>query len=71
MAAATSSLLNEKEVAELLHVSVGTLQVWRSTKRYALPYVKLATRVVRYRPEDIQTFIDGSTVRRPRRRVKQ
>lgn len=56
-----SNLLPPEEAAAILGVTIGTLSVWRSTNRYALKYVK-AGRLVRYRPEDIQTFIDSRTV---------
>ena len=49
-------LLTKEEVSTILGVSVGTLAVWRATKRYNLPYVK-SGRLVRYRAEDVQAFI--------------
>ncbi len=52
----TSKLLTKEEVSDILGVSVGTLAVWRATKRYNLPYVK-SGRLVRYRIEDIEAFI--------------
>jgi hypothetical protein len=51
-----SSLLSEDEAARLLDVSPGTLQVWRSTKRYDLPYIKVG-RNVRYRLSDVNGFL--------------
>lgn len=36
-------------------LSVGTLAVWRSTKKYNLPYVKIG-RYVRYRKSDLRKF---------------
>ena len=39
-------LLTPAETAGLLGVTVGTLQVWRTTKRYPLPYVKMGRRVM-------------------------
>ena len=54
-------LLDENEAASILDVSVGTLQVWRSTKRYPLPYVKVG-RSVRYQRSAIQAFIALRTV---------
>jgi excisionase family DNA binding protein len=50
------SLLTPEEVAEYLGVSVETLNVWRCTKRYNLPYVK-AGRLVRYRRADVEAFV--------------
>ncbi|MBB3170164.1 helix-turn-helix domain-containing protein [Simiduia aestuariiviva] len=49
-------LLTPLAASQELHVSEGTLSVWRSTGRYLLPYVKIG-RKVRYRQSDIQTFI--------------
>ena len=54
-------LLNESQAANLLGVVPATLQVWRSTKRYALPYVKVG-RLVRYRMSAVQAFIESRTV---------
>ncbi|MBM9616647.1 helix-turn-helix domain-containing protein [Desulfobulbus rhabdoformis] len=60
-AAIQNKLLTPEEAAPLVGVTVGTLQVWRSTNRYPLKYVK-AGRLVRYRLEDIQSFIESRTV---------
>lgn len=49
-------LLSPEETASILGVTTGTLSVWRSNKRYSLPYVKSGSRVM-YRSEDIQAFI--------------
>jgi predicted DNA-binding transcriptional regulator AlpA len=54
-------LLNEREAATILDVTVGTLQVWRSTRRYPLPYVKVG-RSVRYKRSALQHFISSRTV---------
>lgn len=54
-------LLTEDQAAELLGVKPTTLQVWRSTKRYPLPYVK-SGRLVRYRASAIEAFINSRTV---------
>lgn len=51
-------LLTKEQVSEILGISVGTLAVWRATKRYNLPYVK-SGRLVRYRAEDVQGFINS------------
>jgi excisionase family DNA binding protein len=50
-------LLTPKEAADILRVGVGTLAVWRATKRYALVYIKCG-RAVRYRESDVQKFIE-------------
>jgi len=54
-------LLTESEAAELLSIGPGTLCVWRCTKRYPLPYVKVG-RGVRYKLADVLAFIESRTV---------
>ena len=49
-------LLTPQQVSRILGISVETLNVWRATKRYNLPYVK-AGRLVRYRSKDVEAFI--------------
>jgi predicted site-specific integrase-resolvase len=53
-------LVHPRNAASILGLSEGTLAVWRSTGRYDLPYVKCG-RLVRYRMEDIQAFIERRT----------
>lgn len=57
---ATRDLLSEQEAAELLTVSPGTLSVWRSTGRYALPFLKVG-RKVRYRRGDLLAWLESRT----------
>jgi excisionase family DNA binding protein len=59
--AAQSTLFPPKQAADYLGVSVGTLEVWRSTKRYPLPYVKVG-RLVKYRQADLDAFLESRTV---------
>lgn len=54
-------LLTPKETANILGVTVGTLQIWRTTRRYPLDYIK-SGRLVRYRAEDVQAFIDNRKI---------
>lgn len=56
----TDSLVGEKEAAEILGVTPGTLQVWRSTGRYAIPFVKVG-RLVKYRTSNLQSWIESRT----------
>ena len=56
-----SSLLTTDEVADQLGIKPETLQVWRCTRRYNLPYIKVGGRV-RYKAEDIESFIQKRTV---------
>ena len=55
-------LLSTKETSAYLRLKEGTLDVWRCTKRYDLPYVKIGRRVY-YRLNDIQKFIESRIVR--------
>lgn len=54
-------LLNRKQVAEMLGVSVHTLAVWACTKRYDLPFVKVG-RLAKYNPDDVAAYIARNTV---------
>lgn len=54
--AAGADLLDDKAAAAMLDVSPGTLSVWRSTGRYALPFVKIG-RKVRYRRADLDAWL--------------
>ena len=54
-------LMTENQAAELLGVKPTTLQVWRSTKRYPLEYVKVG-RLVRYRLSALEEFVALRTV---------
>ena len=57
----SDKLLTPSEVSEMLGVSVETLNVWRATKRYNLPYTKVG-RLVRYKESDIRAFINNRTI---------
>jgi uncharacterized protein YjcR len=54
-------LLNEQQAAEALGVKPATLQAWRSTKRYAIAYIKVG-RLVRYRRSVLQAFLASREV---------
>jgi len=51
------NLLSPQQTADTLGVRLETLAVWRCTKRYPLPYVKVGKKVF-YRAEDITRFIE-------------
>lgn len=51
-------LLDEKAAAEVLDLKPGTLSVWRSTGRYAIPFVKVG-RCVRYRRADLMAWLES------------
>lgn len=57
-----SKLLNPYEVSKLLGVSIDTLAVWRCTKRYPLPYVRVG-RSIRYRLDDVEEFLNSRTIK--------
>lgn len=50
------NLLTPKDAAKQLGTTAGTMNIWRSTGRWNLPYVKIG-RLVRYKQEDIDAFI--------------
>ncbi len=50
--------LEPEEVAEGLKVTTGTLAVWRCTKRYPLPWVKIGRRIF-YRRRDVEKFVES------------
>ena len=54
------TLLNENEAAAFLDTTIGTLQVWRSTGRYGIPFVKIG-RSVRYKLADLEAWIESRT----------
>ncbi len=49
-------LLSRKEAAKYLGVSEQTLAIWKCTKRYDLPFVKIG-RLIKYRKADLDGFI--------------
>jgi excisionase family DNA binding protein len=53
-------LLDETAAAALLDVTPGTLSVWRSTGRYALPFLKIG-RKVRYKRSDLLAWLEKRT----------
>ena len=53
-------LLNKKQLAEYLGLSVFTIDTWVSQKR--LPHVKMGRRVA-FRLRDIERWIDEHTIR--------
>ena len=55
-------LVATAEAAKILGARKGTLVVWRSQQRYALPYVKIGRKVM-YRISDLLAFIEARVVR--------
>jgi excisionase family DNA binding protein len=56
----TNDLMNEVQAAAILDTRVGTLQVWRSTGRYKIPFIKIG-RNVRYKRSDLEAWIESRT----------
>ncbi len=56
----STDLLDEKAAAAEIDVVPGTLSVWRSTGRYALPFLKIG-RKVRYRRGDLHDWLKKRT----------
>ena len=54
-------LLGTKKAADYLGISKGTLDVWRSTGRYQLPFIKIG-RIIKYRQSTLDTFIEQRTM---------
>jgi predicted DNA-binding transcriptional regulator AlpA len=60
----TSKLLTQEEFQELYGPTKGTQEVWRSTGRYNLPYIKVGS-LIRYRESDIEEWLASRTVNKP------
>jgi len=58
--ATSKELLDERQAAAKLQVTPGTLSVWRSTGRYALPFIKVG-RKVRYRVSELDLWLERRT----------
>jgi excisionase family DNA binding protein len=56
-----SDFLLPSEAAQHLRVNERTLEVWRSNKKFALPYIKIGGSV-RYRKSDLDRWIESRTV---------
>lgn len=54
-------LLSTPEAAAYLGVTEGTISVWRCTRRYPIPYIKIG-RLVKYRKSALDAFLAQRTV---------
>lgn len=57
----SQELLSSHQAAIYIGVSPGTLEVWRCTKRYKIPFIKVG-RLVRYRKSELDNFLKRRTV---------
>jgi excisionase family DNA binding protein len=62
------ALLTTEQAAKRLGVKPRTLQSWRITGRYSLPFVKSGS-LVRYRERDIQSFLRARTQAKTTRKL--
>ena len=51
-----SELLTREQAAKFIGVSKGTLNVWSSTGRYGLPFIKVG-RLCKYRVADLERWL--------------
>ena len=54
-----SELFTRREAAAYLGIREQTLAVWKCTRRYELPFVKIG-RLVKYRKIDLDAFIENN-----------
>lgn len=54
-------LMTVEETAQLLGMTVSTLNTWRSTKRNGPPYKKVGS-AVRYSLRDVESWLEGRTI---------
>jgi len=55
------ALLGNTAAAQYIGIEPGTLEVWRSTKRYVIPYIR-SGRLIKYRKIDLDTWLQSRTV---------
>lgn len=56
-----TNLLTDAQVAQMLGVSTKTLATWRSTGRYALPFLRIGARI-RYRRQDVLAWLESRRI---------
>jgi excisionase family DNA binding protein len=59
--AANGEILNNDDAAKYIGVTPRTLEVWRCTKRYQIPFIKVG-RLVKYRKSALDAFLDSRTI---------
>ncbi|MDZ4697767.1 MAG: helix-turn-helix domain-containing protein [Deltaproteobacteria bacterium] len=55
-------LLTEAAAAKVLALEQRTLEGWRATRRYPLPFIRIGHKTVRYRASDLTAFIEARLV---------
>ena len=56
-----AALLDTEPAAAHLGIKPHTLEVWRASGRYSLPFIRVGRRV-KYRLADLERFLDARTV---------
>jgi excisionase family DNA binding protein len=54
-------ILCNSDAAEYIGVTPRTLEVWRCTKRYQIPFIKVG-RLVKYRKSALDAFLESRTI---------
>jgi len=54
-------IYSNTQAAEYIGVTPKTLEVWRCTKRYSIPFIKVG-RLVKYRKSALDSFLESRTV---------
>jgi len=55
-----NNLLTQKEMAEYLGTTVGSLNTWRCQNRYPIPFIKVGS-LVRYNLDDVNKWLKTRT----------
>ena len=50
-------LLSNEEAAAYLGIKTNTLTIWRTTKRFEIPYIQIG-RKIRYKKSDLDKFLN-------------
>lgn len=53
-------LLNSQQTSDYLGITKDTLAVWRTTKRYPIPYIKVG-HLIKYKLSDLERWLDSRT----------
>ena len=50
-------LLSNEEAADYLGIKTNTLTIWRTTKRFEIPYIQIG-RKIKYKKSDLDKFLN-------------